>query len=243
MSLSLINGIPLCTVKNNKKYVTVYVQDNDNDEKLGSVVTLPADHKFQIVPPSDVFRVAIFGPSGVGKSTFAANFLKEYHRMFKNHKIYMVSPTRTDEAYEKLNIGWIKIDDTLITDPIDIKEFKDCCLVFDDSEVLSTKKNINTAVEIFRNQSLENGRKLHIGTIVINHVIQNGNQTRKVLNECNIIIVFIKGNFHAIEKLCKIYLGFDKKTIEYIKNIKGRWCCIKTNFPQVLISEHEIKIV
>jgi SpoVK/Ycf46/Vps4 family AAA+-type ATPase len=243
MSLSLKEGFPLCTVKNNNKYVTIYVQDDENNEKLGNLITLPTGHKFQLIPPAESFRIAIFGPTGVGKSTLASSFLKEYHKRFKNNKIFMVSPTRTDEAYQNLKIGWIKIDDTLITDPIDVTEFKDCCIVFDDSEVLSTKKNINTAVEIFRNQALENGRKLKIGTIVINHVIQNGNQTKKVLNECNIICVFIKGNFHAIEKLCKIYLGFDKKTIDYIRNLKSRWAIIKSTYPQVIISEHEVKLV
>ena len=53
-------------------------------------------------------------------------------------------------------------------------------MIFDDSEVLSSNKEMNKAIELFRNQILENGRKRKISAIIINHVAQNGAQTKKV---------------------------------------------------------------
>ena len=58
-------------------------------------------------------------------------------------------------------------------------------------------------------------------------------------------VVFPRSNFSAIEKLCKGTYGFDKKEIQYIREVskKSRWVCIKRSYPSCIISEHEVKIV
>lgn len=240
--LSLKSGFPFATVNNKIVYIDDDTDTIDNNF-LGKYIDIGKNHKFQLVPPSDAFRLAIFAPSGAGKSTFCANLIKEYKKSYKKNKVYMISPTKDDDAYKDLQkqIQYIKIDDTLLTDPMDFTEFENCLIVFDDSEVLTANKEINKAIEIFRNQVLENGRKRKISVVVINHVAQNGPQTKKVLNECDLIVLFPKSNFNAVSKLCKTYYAFDKDTLEYCREVPSRWIVVKRTYPQAILSEHAIK--
>lgn len=243
--LSLKKGFPFAQV-NNK---VVYIDDSDgntiDNNFLGKYIDIGMEHKFQLVPPNDAFRLAIFAPSGAGKSTFCANLLREYKKKYKKNKIYMISPTQDDEAYSDLkkSIEYIKIDESLLTDPMDFTEFDNCIIVFDDSEVLTSKKEMNKAIELFRNQCLENGRKRKISAIIINHVAQNGAQTKKVLNECDLICLFPKSNFSAVSKLCKTYYGFDKQTLEYCRDVPSRYIVVKRTYPQAILSEHAVKVL
>ena len=242
--LSLKKGFPFATVNNQ----TVYIDDDSdaiNNNFLGKYIDIGKSHKFQFIPPNDAFRMAIFGAAGSGKSTFVASVLKEYKKKYKKNKIYMISPTKDDEAYADLNksIDYIKIDDSLITDPMEFTEFGECMIVFDDSEMLSSDKELNKAIELFRNQCLENGRKRKISVIVINHVAQNGQQTKKILNECHLTCVFPKSNFAAVQRLAKAYWGFGKDELEYLRNVPSRWTVVKSSYPQAILSEHAIKLL
>ena len=231
---------------NNK---TIFINDDNDDDiidnNFGKFLDIGKKHTFELVPNNESTRLCIFGPSGVGKSTITAKFLEQYKKKYKKNKIFIVSPTQDDAAYDKLkqHIEYIKIDDSLITDPMDFKEFEHCCILFDDAEMLSSNKELNHAIELFRNQCLENGRKRNISTIVINHTCQNGMQTKKVLNECDLIIVFPKSNFSAVSKLCKTYYGFQKDQIEYLQKVKSRFVVIKRSYPMAILSEHELKLL
>lgn len=243
MSLSLKSGFPIATVSNK----TVYVNDgDDNDESfLGKFIDLGKDRKFSFIPPNDSFRLSIFGASGSGKSTFLANVLKEYKKKYKKNKIYMISPTQDDEAYNdmKKSIEYIKIDDSLLSDPISFKEFDNCVICFDDCECLSENKDINKQILLFRDQCLELGRKSKISTIVINHVALAGPITKKILNECQLCCIFPKSNFSAVQKLAKNYFGFGKEDLDYLRTLPSRWALVKSSYPQAILSEHQLKVM
>lgn len=243
MSFSLTEGIPLATVHGASPKKIIHVNDNDDDENMHKMLTLTGNKKFQIIPSAESTRLAVFGPSGVGKSTFVSDYMREYKKKYKKNPVYIISPSNTDKAYEGLNVGWIKIDDSLVSDPLDINEFPNSALIFDDSEILSNNKEINKAVELFRNCCLENGRKLGITVVSVMHVAQNGMQSKKILNESEIVCIFPKSNFSQIARLCKAYYGFDKNELDYIKKLKSRWCVIRRSFPQAIVSEHEAKII
>jgi len=240
--LSLKSGYPFGVI--NKK--VIYVNDEEDDtENLSKIIDIGNKHKFELAIPEKSFRMAIFAPSGAGKSTFCATVITNYKIKHKKNKVYMISPTKDDEAYDsvKKNIEYIKIDDSLLSDPLNFTEFNDCLIVFDDTEVLSTNQQLNSALEMFRNQILENGRKRNISCIVINHVGQNGLQTKKVINECDLVVLFPKSNFSSVSRLTKQYYGFSKNELEYIRAIRSRWIVIKRTYPQAILSEHALKIV
>lgn len=244
---SLKKGFLIARVENTKVYITEdenQDQDNQDNGILSKIIELPKTKKFTFLPPNDSFRLGVAGPSGAGKSTFVASVIEEYKKIYKKNKVFMVSPTKDDDAYSKLPfIEYIRIDETLIDDPIDFREFTSCLIIFDDSEVLSPNKKINEAIEMFRNQLLENGRKLKISTIAVNHIAMNGAQTKKMLNECQLMCVFPKSNFAAVKKLAEKYWGFDKAEIEYLRKINSRWVLVKNSYPQAILSERQLKLV
>jgi hypothetical protein len=169
----------------------------------------------------------------------------QYHRKYKKNDIFIISPSKEDPAFKDLEdiIQYIKIDDSLLDDPLDINEFHNCVIVFDDSEVLGKNKDISKAIERFRDQCLECGRKLCISTIVVNHVALNGAQTKKVLNECDLVVLFPKANFNSVSNLCKRYYGFGKEDLEFMRKEPSRYCVVKRSFPQAIVSEQAIRLV
>jgi len=240
--LSLKSGYPFGVV--NKKIIYVNDEEDNDSENLSKIIDIGTKHKFELAIPQESFRMAIFAPSGAGKSTFCATVITNYKIKHKKNKVYMISPTKDDEAYDSVkNIEYIKIDDSILSDKLSFTEFQDCLIVFDDSELLSNSKPINSAIEIFRNQILENGRKRDISAIIINHVAQNGFQTKKVLNECNIVILYPKSNFSLVSRLTKQYYGFGKEELDYIRSVRSRWIAVKRSYPQSILSEHALKIV
>ena len=80
-------------------------------------------------------RIGVFGPAGVGKSTWISNFIKKYLEYYKDNKVYVFSPKLDDPAFKKIkNVHYVKLDDSLIKDPLDVSEFKDSICCFDDIE-------------------------------------------------------------------------------------------------------------
>ena len=67
----------------------------------------------------------------------------------------------------------------LIDDPIDIKEFADSVIIFDDVDVLTNKK-IREEVYKIMNQGLEIGRHYRINMVITNHLPSNGKETRRI---------------------------------------------------------------
>ena len=243
MSLSLKSGFPFAMIDNK----VVYINDSENtdDNMLGRFVDIGMNKTFQLMPPNDAFRIFIAAPAGAGKSTFTANLLKQYKKKYKKNKIYMVSPTQDDPAYKDLmnDIEFIKIDDSIITDAIDFKEFNDCIFVFDDTESLTGNKDINKQVELFRDSCLQNGRKSRISVICILHIAMAGPSTKKVISECDEAVLFPRSNFSMVSRLCKSYYGFGKDDLEYVRTIKSRWIVIKRTYLQAILSEHQIKLL
>ena len=115
----------------------------------------------------------VFGPSGVGKSTYIAKYLKQYHKKFPKRDIYIVSPLREDPAFADIKAKYVKIDDSIIDDPLEVAEFADSCIVFDDIESIRDKV-LNESVSRFRDAVLETGRHFTITCISVSHVILNG---------------------------------------------------------------------
>ncbi len=204
----------------------------------------PSEGQIECVPLQESSRISVFGPSGVGKSTWTGNFLQQYKKKYKKNKIYVFSPVHGDGAFSKVSVEYIKLDDTLLDDPLEINEFSNSVCVFDDIESINDKK-IKEAIEKFRDICLECGRHENITTLCISHIILNGPSTKRMLNESDQVVVFARSNFNAIKNLCVRYYGFSKDDINYLKQIgeKSRWQCIKRSFPTCIISSNNIRVI
>ena len=246
--ISLKSGFEIAKVKDKKDKTidTIYIKDLDEDmhgEKHMTDYVVKKSEHIQVSVPNKHFSFGVFGSSGVGKSYFIGQFLLEFRKKYKTRPIYIFSPVKDDPAFLKAKPIYIKIDDSILTDPLQTPEFTDGLVVFDDLE--SVNKKYYATILDFRDKCLEVGRHNGIQTISISHTIQGGNTTKKVINESDYVCVFPRSNFSAIQKLCVNHYGFGKADIQYIKNIgkTSRWVVIKRSYPSVIISEREVKIV
>ena len=246
--ISLKSGFEIAKVKDKKEKVidTLYIKDIDEDmhgeKHMTEFVVKPTEH-LQVMPSSRHSAIAVYGPSGVGKSVWISNFLTEYRKKFKNKAIYVFSPIKDEAGYIKNKAIYIKLDESIIDDPLQVPEFENSICVFDDIESLN--KVFYPIISNFRDRILEIGRHNNIDIISVHHVIQGGIATRKIINESDMTVVFPRSNFNSIEKLAKNYYGFTKPDIAYLKNLgkTSRYAVIKRSYPSVIISEREIRIV
>jgi len=240
--LSLLHGTEVAKVMREKKIVeTVYLEDELGDEAAGGRHMTFKD-KVVLTPPSKHFSMAVFGPSGVGKSFYINQFLLQIRKKNKERPIYIFSPVN-DGDFEKVKPIYIRIDDSLLSDPLKIQEFAEGVVVFDDIESLG--KKLYAVISHFRDVCLETGRHQGIDIISVSHIIQGNTATKKIINESDLVIVFPRSNFNAIEKLVKNYYGFGKDDIAYLKaqGRTSRAVIIKRSFPTFILSDHAIKLI
>jgi GTPase SAR1 family protein len=200
--------------------------------------------KIECVPMQASSRIGVFGPAGVGKSTWIGMFFKKYLEAYKDNKIYIFSPKIDDPAFKKIkNLHYVVIDDTILQDELNVSEFTNSICCFDDIESI-TDKRLNNAVRVFRDQCYEIGRApSNITTIAVHHVILGNDRTKIILNESDEVVLFPKSNFSAISNLCKRYYGMTKDQLEYIRDVPSRWIVVKRSYPTTIISENAIKVL
>ena len=146
--------------KLNKKIVSVYTdKTEDDDDKISKEFigyTIPDQGKFQQLPNFDLEREIgyITAPSGAGKSTYIKNYIKEWKKKHKDDDIYLFSALRDDESLDEIKPQRVKIDESLLSDPLTVEDFKNSIVIFDDIDVIGDKK-VREAVYNVLNQILE----------------------------------------------------------------------------------------
>ena len=245
-------GRPICKIISdnkayNNKIISVNADSGFDNKTYFKNMKIPLSSKFQQVPDTTKEREILYitGPSGSGKSTYVRKFIQQYKKTKekKNNPIYLLSSLTEDESLDDVEPKRIRIDNSLVTDPLNIEDFESSLIIFDDIDVLSDKK-IKEAVYAFLNKVLEIGRHFKIDAISTNHLATDKNATRRILNESSTIVYFPhSGVGRGINYLLKEYLGLTKKTITYFKNSKSRWISIVKNYPMLFITETEVGLL
>jgi hypothetical protein len=243
-------GRTLCRVeggKLNNKTISISTKDEDDADitKKFNTLTLTGTSKFQQIPDIETERQIGFitGASGSGKSTYIKKYVMQYKKAFKKNPIYLFSALKEDESLDEVKPSRIKIDDALVSNPIDIEEFKDSMVIFDDIDVIRDKKQREAVYDIL-SQVLEVGRHHNISCWVANHLPTAGKDTRRILNEAHFIVYFPhSGSARQLNYLLQDYIGLDKKDIKKLKNSKSRWATIFKNYPMIAMTEKEIFVI
>ena len=81
----------------------------------------------------------------------------------------MFSSLPEDESLDDVKPQRLRLDSSIYEDPIEVEEFKDSVVIFDDIDVISDKK-IRDAVYNILNKVLEIGRHFKITALVTNHL-------------------------------------------------------------------------
>jgi hypothetical protein len=222
----------------------LYVSPNEKDVEDGKkTIKLKGEMKFQQIPNVSQERDVLYitAPSGSGKSYYCREYIKVYHRMYPKRDIYIISSLEKDETLDALKyLKRIKIkSEQFLETELDCEDFKNSLVVFDDVDVLSNKI-IKKKVMLLLNNLLETGRHTYTSVIYTTHIANAGLETKRILSECHSLTVFplTMGN-NSLKYLLESTFGFDKKEIQQVKNITGRWITIFKTYPTVLMTENE----
>jgi predicted AAA+ superfamily ATPase len=107
-------------------------------EKFKSL-KLANDCKLQQVPdttrkPSEKYREILYitGASGSGKSYYTKSYIKEFQKSkrYKDFPVYLFSALSEDESLDEVKPKRIKLDESIIDDPIDIDELENSLCIF-----------------------------------------------------------------------------------------------------------------
>lgn len=243
------DNIPFALVKSDSKNTNgeiIYI--NTDTKKKSTLKEKPItnasidDGEFELLPSDDVRVIFIAGPSGSGKSHFAAQYIRKYKKLYKKAEFHLFSKLDEDKVLDKLEPHRITIDQSLVDDPIDLSEVPDHSIIlFDDIDTISDKK-LQDAINNIKAQILEMGRHRDIKCLITSHLI-SGNakkDARIILNEMQMLVIFPQsGSAYQINYTLKTYFGLSSTQIKHIMNIESRWIAIRKIFPQALLSEHE----
>jgi hypothetical protein len=237
-------GHPMAKIigNKNKKNIISYVGKFDSDDELEtetSSITLK-EGQFQPIPNTKKEREVLYitGQSGSGKTYFTKEFLKEYKKFYPDNDIYLFSaiPNEGDkDDYKDINPLRLKIDEKI--SELDAKDFKDCCVVFDDMDCFKDKK-IMKIVSHLRDEMLETGR--HNNTTIINtyHQPTGAHDTKRIISEATGVVYFPYTATGKIRNLLENYLDLKPEQVDKLSDCGSRWVMIRKNvIPNVIITE------
>jgi hypothetical protein len=236
------NGQEVAIIKNNTKYkkTKFYVSDEE-DKKIQSFNNLHLeDGVFQYVTDEDKDRDTIYicGSAGSGKSYWTGEYCKEYAKRNKDHPIYLISEGSADPALDGLkNLQRVKVDESLLDDPIEWQEFENCLVIFDDIDAYT--KGLKKYIYGLLDKLLKNARKKKVSVIMTSHSC-TGLELKAVLNESNVIVFFMKNYNRSLKYLLESYVGLNKEGIKKLNKNKSRWTAFVKTYPNVIIQEKDI---
>ena len=216
------------------------------DAAASNVIELPDDSTFQPIPDPDPSKRQVWyvaGQSGSGKSYFARGIAENYKKLFPDREIYLISKLQEDETLDRMKVGKpkrINIE-TFLTDPVDLDEFKDCLVIFDDWDTLD-KPYFPIVHKLIEDLAIM-GRHTNTSMLILSHYLTNYSKTRLILGEAQFLVLYpLATSQKALKYVCEHYGGMDKEDIIKLKR-RGRWVLIHKNYPSYVISAHEANLL
>lgn len=246
MSLNLEdegNLIAIIQSKHGKNIKKLYVTDKVDRVRNGTnYFTVSPNEELQLVPNTKTERQCVYicGQSGSGKSYFTTNYVKQYKKSYPKRNIYVISSIEQDSSIDSLKPNRINVlHPDFMDEEFTAQDFKDSLVIFDDVDVFPTK--IRKKVLSIVNNILQIGRHFNVSVCFTTHNATNGAETKILLSEAHVIVVFPKttGN-RALKYLLDSYLGLDKKQIDKIKKMKSRAVSIIRGYPMVILGNEAI---
>lgn len=190
----------------------------------------------------------VSGAFGSGKSTYTKNYIREFLMMFGEHKdVVLISRIEDDDAFQdmiedELILPFEINDYTLTEEPLGAKEdLNNTLTIFDDVDLCNKKieKSIQTTIrDVMMNGRDQSNSGKDIYSLITSHMLTNGMKTRDIINEASSITFFPRsGSQYHIERLLKVYMGFNKKMIKYILGLESRWVTIYKRYPMWVLHE------
>jgi hypothetical protein len=186
----------------------------------------------------------VSGASGSGKSYYTSSYMKEYHKMFPKNPIYIFSSLTEDKKLDEVkNTKRFKLDEAFYNTAFSIKDFSNCLVVYDDTEMISNPM-IQEKICNIRDLILTTGRHTSTYMIVTSHNTNAGHKTKLILLESHCITLFLNTmGERALKYLLESSFGFSKKQIEKVKELNSRWVTIFRTAPITIMHEKGIFVL
>lgn len=245
-------GQPIAKIMSGKFKDEILSVLDDETEKTTAMGTpelnLHTDTLVPLINPLQREVAYIAGPSGSGKSVYSSMLVKSFKAAHPEGEVYLFSrtPYKDDPAYVDIKPLQIELDETLITEPIDLAEIKqDSLVIFDDTNTVPDEK-IRKKLEELMADIMEVGRKLRIWIIITNHLVNPNERkfARTVMNEMQTFTFFPRsGSAYQIKYCLDKYFGMPKTTIDRILKLKSRWVTVKKTYPQCVIYKNGVFMI
>tara|TARA_R110000782_G_scaffold51483_2_gene110896 strand:+ start:1582 stop:2367 length:786 start_codon:yes stop_codon:yes gene_type:complete len=244
-------------LKNNKddskksKKISTTLSCEDNKSKVRNYFEefhTVGDETLQLIPSKERERSVLYvvGSSGSGKSYFSCNYIKQYHRIYPKRQVYVFSIFEKDKSLDSLKfLRRIKLNDEFMNTSLELKDFANSLLLFDDCDAIKDKL-LRLRLKKILNSCLELGRHENVEIIYISHLCCKSQETSSILNESTSVTFFPK-TFPA--RSCKYlldqYYGLDNVQIKRIKNLKSssRAVTILRTYPNIVLSDKQCYIL
>jgi hypothetical protein len=240
MSLNYKEGKPIVTL--GKK--TIYVE-----EKPGETTSIKLTGKDEFFLPAidkkterEILFVA--AASGSGKSYWTRKYIDQYHKAYPKRKVYVFSSLEEDPTLDALKyLKRIKIKDPeFLRTEFEIKDFKDCLVIYDDTDAITNKK-IQGQLTAILDLILDTGRHTNTSLAYTSHLLYAGHKTKHILSEAHTYVVYpLTSSKKHLEYLLSTYLGFDKDQIKRLISLEGRAKVIRKTYPIVVWGDKEIYV-
>lgn len=216
-------------------------RESDNDTSI----ELPDDSCFQPIPSPDPTKRQVYyvaGQSGAGKSYFARGIAENYKKLYPEREVYLISKLQEDETLDKMKIGKPKRISlqSLLEDPPELEEFRDCLVIFDDWDTLD-KPYFGVVHKLIEDLCIM-GRHTNTSMLILSHYLSNYGKTRLILGEVNYIVLYpLATSQKAMSYVAQHYGGLDKEHIAEFKRL-GRWVMISKNYPSYILSAQKVSL-
>lgn len=184
-------------------------------------------------------------PSGSGKTTWVSLMCVEILKYHPDYKVVLFSRYDDDTSYDpivKSHMIKIKIDEELLTNPIDIeKELKTGCIViFDDITSSTISSALQKYMKRLKDELLENYRS-HTDdgkdcfVFVTNHLVCDNLNTKLSIYESDYIVLFPDSSRGQNTRCLKTYIGMTNKEADFALKLNSRWICIHNRYPKFVV--------
>lgn len=238
--------------KENGKFVYV---DAAIKSKGETKLSVPFNSTLSLLPDvrgdkRNIYYIA--GASGSGKSYIAKSIAENYHKLYPDRFIFIVSGIDEDDTLDSMKVNKKKIVRldyrSFITDKPDINSISDCLFIMDDTDNIPPKEG-GDAIQTLINDICIMGRahkagQGNVSMLVLTHHITNYRKTKLILNEADWYVLYPQNtSTHQLYYLLRTYLGFDRKDVVALKKIPSRWIAVHKNRPQMLLWDSGVKIL
>lgn len=228
-----------------KPKMLYYKQHDTNSDNLKKEFVIKNEDKLQplMMLHEGGFpnRVFIAGGTLSGKSYIASKLAHDYHDQFPKNKIIVFSWVEDDKNYKDLKklkaFHKIRIDDSILDNPMTLNELHDSLCIFDDIEHFSDKY-IREELERLRDSAINAGRHCNIAVIVCRQNLLDGSKTKTCLNSSFQIISFPhSGSRFQLGGYLKRHEHMENKQVQKILNIPSRWVLLNRQSPPFVLHE------